>query len=248
MAKQTTASKHLRPLLILILSMLVFAGCGGKGQLTASNGGTPSANSSPSPTPSPTPNQPPPGTGSLAATPTTLAFGSLALNTTSSQTVKVTNSGTGPLTVTQDTISGSEFSTGLTTPLTLNAGQSLNVAVAFTPTVAGTQNGSLTLASNGSTVLTVPLSGTGVTPVAHSVDISWTASTTSPLQGYNVYRSPVSGGPYAKISPALSSTTLIFTDTSVVSGQKYFYVVTALDTSGVESVASNEVPVTVPVP
>jgi fibronectin type 3 domain-containing protein len=74
------------------------------------------------------------------------------------------------------------------------------------------------------------------------------ASATSGLQGYNVYRGATSGGPYSRISSLLSGTTLLFTDGTVVSGQHYFYVVTDLSTSGVESATSNEVAVTVPVP
>jgi len=87
-----------------------------------------------------------------------------------------------------------------------------------------------------------------LTPVAHTVDIGWTASTTTTLQGYNVYRSGTSGGPFSKISPTLSSTTLLFTDATPQSGQKYFYVVTAVDNSGIESTASAQVAVTIPTP
>jgi fibronectin type 3 domain-containing protein len=97
-------------------------------------------------------------------------------------------------------------------------------------------------------MISIPLSGTGLTPQAHSVDIGWNASTSASLQGYNVYRSGTSGGPYAKISPLLSSTTLLYTDMTPLSGQKYFYVVTAVDVSGTESAASTEVAVTIPTP
>jgi fibronectin type 3 domain-containing protein len=109
-------------------------------------------------------------------------------------------------------------------------------------------NGSLVLMSNGATVLSVPLAGTGLTPLAHSVDIAWDASTSATLQGYNVYRSTVSGGPYSKISPTVATSTLLFTDSTPVSGKQYFYVVTAVDTSGLESAASTQVAVTIPVP
>jgi fibronectin type 3 domain-containing protein len=94
----------------------------------------------------------------------------------------------------------------------------------------------------------VPLTGTGFAAQAHSVDITWVASTSTPLQGYNVYRSTTSGGPYAKLSATLSPTTLLFTDRTPVSGKQYFYVVTALNTSGAESSASTQVAVTIPVP
>lgn len=224
--------------LVLIILMVSAIGCGGGMQAA---GGSPT----PTPVPSPTPVS---GSPSLSATPSSLAFGTQVLNTAMTQTVKIANTGSVAVSITQDTISGSGFTVGVTTPINLNVGQSLNVPVVFNPGAAGTVNGSLALVSNGTTLLSVPLSGTGLAPLAHSVDITWAASTSTPLQGYNVYRSTVSGGPYTKLSPTLSPTTLLFTDTTPLSGKQYFYVVTALNTSGAESSASSEVAVTIPVP
>jgi hypothetical protein len=245
--KQQTTAQQLSLFVFIItlgMLMLISTGCGGKGSLSASTGGTsPSA----SPTPTPAPPQTP-GSATITATPSSVTFGSSALNTTVTQTVKIANTGSASATITQGSITGTGFSTGLTTPLTLGAGQSVNASLVFTPTTSGALSGSLSLSSNGVSLLKIPLSGTGVTPLAHSVDISWLASTTSGLQGYNVYRGATSGGPYSRISSLLSGTTLLFTDGTVVSGQHYFYVVTDLSTSGVESATSNEVAVTVPVP
>lgn len=39
------------------------------------------------------------------------------------------------------------------------------------------------------------LSGSGVASIQHSVDLSWNASSSSNVVGYNVYRAGVSGGP-----------------------------------------------------
>ena len=164
------------------------------------------------------------------------------------QTTKITNTGNVAIAITQDSIVGPGFSVGITTPINLNPAQSVNVPVVFNPSAAGTVNGSLSLMSNGSTVLSIPLAGTGLAPQAHSVDIAWDPSTSATLQGYNVYRGTVSGGPYTKISPTLTTSTLLFTDTTPVSGKQYFYVVTAVDTSGTESSASVQVAVTIPVP
>jgi hypothetical protein len=245
--KQQTTAQQLSLFLFIVtlgMLMLISIGCGSKGALSASTGG---ASSSASPTPTPAPPQTP-GSAAITATPSSLTFGSSALNTTATQTVKIANTGTASATITQDSVTGTGFSTGLTTPLTLGAGQSVNATVVFTPTTSGALSGSLSLSSNGVSLLKIPLSGTGVTPAAHSVDISWLASATSGLQGYNVYRGATSGGPYSRISSLLSTTTLLFTDSTVISGQHYFYVVTDLNTSGVESATSNEVAVTVPVP
>jgi fibronectin type 3 domain-containing protein len=65
------------------------------------------------------------------------------------------------------------------------------------------------------------------------------------VSGYNVYRGTVSGGPYTKVNAALT-TLLTYTDSTVVSGQTYFFVTTAVDGSGNESVFSNEVSAVIP--
>jgi len=90
----------------------------------------------------------------------------------------------------------------------------------------------------------VPLTGTGVAPVQHSVALTWNAST-STVSGYNVYRSTVSGSSYTKINPSLV-TVLSYTDSAVQSGTTYFYVTTAVDSTGNESVYSNQVSAPIP--
>jgi len=79
---------------------------------------------------------------------------------------------------------------------------------------------------------------------AHHVDLNWGAST-SVVIGYNVYRSSQSGGPYQPLNPSVV-VSASYTDSNVQSGQRYFYVVTAVDSSGGESVFSNEAAATVP--
>jgi DNA-binding CsgD family transcriptional regulator len=80
--------------------------------------------------------------------------------------------------------------------------------------------------------------------VGHVVHLNWNAST-STVAGYNIYSASVSGGPYNKIG---SSTTLTYSDMTAISGNTYYYVVTAVDSSGNESVYSNEASVVVPTP
>ena len=58
--------------------------------------------------------------------------------------------------------------------------------------------------------------------------------------GYNIYRSPLTGGGYIKVNAILLAWTS-FTDTGLRNAQYYFYVVTALDEWGNESAFSNEV-------
>ncbi len=80
--------------------------------------------------------------------------------------------------------------------------------------------------------------------VTHSVALSWTAST-STVAGYNVYRSTVSGAAYAKINSSMVAA-VIYTDAAVQNGTTYFYVTTAVDSSGNESTFSNEVSAAIP--
>ena len=70
------------------------------------------------------------------------------------------------------------------------------------------------------------------------VSLAWNA--VSGAAGYNVYRSPLTGGGFVKAGTTPSNTTS-FTDSGLRNAQTYFYVVTALDAAGNESGHSNEV-------
>jgi fibronectin type 3 domain-containing protein len=67
------------------------------------------------------------------------------------------------------------------------------------------------------------------------------------VAGYNVYRGSQSGGPYVAVNSALDASTG-YTDNSVQAGQTYYYVVTAVDNSGTESVYSNQAQAVIPTP
>lgn len=63
----------------------------------------------------------------------------------------------------------------------------------------------------------------------HSNSVSWTASTSTGVTGYKVYRGTVSGGPYTLITTtALAANATSFNDTATTQGVTHFYVVTAL--------------------
>jgi fibronectin type 3 domain-containing protein len=129
----------------------------------------------------------------------------------------------------------------------LNPNQSTTLQVQFKPAAAGSITGNLTVSSNsasGSTAV-VSLSGTG-TAVAHEVDLSWSAPSSSPdpVAGYHVYRS-TGGGANQLINTSIETLTT-YVDSTAISGSTYNYTVTSVDGNGVESVPSNEVTVTVP--
>jgi hypothetical protein len=81
----------------------------------------------------------------------------------------------------------------------------------------------------------------------HSVGLTWMPSTSVNIIGYNVYRSTTAGGPYTRLtsSPILATS---YTDSSVQSGQTYFYIAKTVDSTNTESSGSNEASATVPVP
>ena len=185
---------------------------------------------------------------SLTASPSTLNFGSLVTGGSASQTITIFNTGSAAATISSAVISGTGYTmTGSALPMTLAAGASTSFSVQFAPTTAGSDAGSVTVTSNTPNSPTlVALSGAATAPVAHSVSLSWVAST-STVVGYNIYRGSVSGGPYALLN-STPNAGVSYTDMAVTAGQTYYYVVTAVDASGNESIVSNEVSATVPTP
>ena len=182
----------------------------------------------------------------LAASPTSLSFGSITAGASGTQSVTLANTGNSSVSVSQISISGAGFSAaGFALPVTLAAGQSTSFSVTFAPTTTGNLSGSVTVASNATnSPLAISLSGSGAAAVSHSVTLNWTPSTSS-YAGFNVYRGALSGGPYTKVNSALIPATS-FIDTSVASGQTYYYVATEVDSTGAESVYSSEVIATIP--
>ena len=189
----------------------------------------------------PTLNVPLSGTGTaagqLAVTPWSLALGNVVVGTNA--TLPATLSATGAsVTVTSANVSSSEFTlSGLSFPVTIPAGNNVQFTVAFTPQSTGTASGIVSFASNGSNSPVLSLSGTGTPPPIHSVALSWTASTSSNIIGYNIYRGTASAGPYAQVNSSLCASTT-YTDNSVVDGQTYYYVTTAVNSNNQESAYS----------
>lgn len=144
----------------------------------------------------------------------------------------VTLSGTGSATTTTNS-AGSYTFTGLS-----NGAYTItpsNIGYTFSPA-----NPSVTV--NGSSLANVNFTATA--QQAHSVALSWNAST-STVSGYNIYRSTVSGTGYTKINSSVVPA-LAYIDSTVQNGTTYFYVSTALDSSGNESLYSNETRAIIP--
>lgn len=81
-------------------------------------------------------------------------------------------------------------------------------------------------------------------PTVHQASLSFGQSTSVGITGNCAYRSQTSGGPYTQISCSSSPITS-YVDTTVIGGQTYFYVVTAV-AGTTESAFSNETKAVIP--
>jgi hypothetical protein len=171
----------------------------------------------------------------LTITPAVLNFGSVPDGTTATQSISLNAVGSS-VTISSSASSSSQFVlNGATFPLTIAAGQSVSFNVAFTPQSSGTVSGSLSFASNASSSSTPePVTGIG-TATQYNVNLSWNPS--SEVMGYNVYRSTAANGKYSKINSTVNPNTA-YVDSTVVSGQTYYYAATAVSSAGQESVLS----------
>lgn len=105
-------------------------------------------------------------------------------------------------------------------------------------------------------VLTAFLAASGIQQTAEKVlnivvtwepvaELTWDASPTATVAGYNAYRSEQDGGPYARLNAALIPG-LTYADQTVEKGLTYYYVVRAVDDNAKESVNSNQATAVIP--
>ena len=182
----------------------------------------------------------------LNSSSTSLSFGNVNVSSSGSQTVTLTNAGNSTITISNVTIAGAGFNaTGVSSGLMLNPGQTATLNATFSPSASGNVTGSVMVASNATNSPdSIALAGTGVAAVNHSVALAWTASTSTVI-GYNTYSGMASGGPYTKLTSSPMASTA-YTDSTVQSGQTYYYVVTAVNSSNEESTYSVQVSATIP--
>ena len=199
----------------------------------------------------------------LSGSTTTLGQATLSVNPVNVGSVQVGTSGnqSGTLTATGASVSvssvsvggtnASEFSvSGLSFPVTVTTSQPVSFTVTFTPGASGAASATASFASNASnSPSAATLTGSGSTTPVYSVELSWTASTTSGVTSYKVYRAVYAGsacGLYANIASTPGSITT-YTDSVVADGTTYCYATTAVDPSG-ESGYSNITQAVIPAP
>ena len=160
--------------------------------------------------------------GTLSASPGSLTFGNVGVGQSAAKAVTLTNSGGTSVTVSQASVSSGAFSiSGLTLPVTIDAGQSAAFNVVFAPKSAGAVSGNVTI--NGVSSLsakskkntskandTAPasvaftVSGDGITPgqlTAAPSSVSFGNVTTGSTQSQTVTLTN-SGGTSASITQA----------------------------------------------
>ncbi len=145
----------------------------------------------------------PTGGSSVGFSPASLSFGSQTVGTTSAaQTVTLTNSGSGPLTITGISITGTnsaDFGQTNACGNSLAAGSSCAINVTFQPTGVKTRTATLTITDNAATSpQSVPLSGMGAdfslssSPTSAAVTAGSSANYTLTLTPAGGFSQPVS--------------------------------------------------------
>jgi hypothetical protein len=174
-------------------------------------------------------------------------FGDVAVGNNSTVAVTFSNTGGSPLTLAQNSVSGTGFTTtGIGSGLTLAPGQYVALAVSFNPSSTGKANGMISLTSSTLTApMNLSLAGNGVV-ASHWATFDW-APSRSAVVGYNVYLRSPSDVSWIKLN-ASPVTTNSYTDWDVQSGQSYMYSVTAVNSANVESAFSNATLATIPSP
>ncbi len=157
--------------------------------------------------------------------------------------VTVTNTGSTAITVTwADSIN---WLYGITPGLsqTIQPGHSgtYTLTARLANLAAGSYSGTATISGGGITKpVAVTLSLTATTSATSTATLAWSANKETDLAGYKVYEGKSSGIYTAPIA-TLSKATTSYPVTGLQTGTTYFFIITAYDTAGNESLHSNEV-------
>jgi hypothetical protein len=136
------------PLYLPVIATLLLSGCAG----LTSAGNTSSQKS----------QSAPPTAAAISMSPPSVSFGQVAVGSTVSQSITVSNPGGSNLSVTQASVGAQGFTiSGVSFPLTVGAGQQTTFNLVFSPKAMGNVSGAVSVMSNVA-VATVNVSGSGV--------------------------------------------------------------------------------------
>jgi hypothetical protein len=113
-----------------------------------------------------------------------------------------------------------------------------------TPTTAATYSFAVKVTDCGGSVSQISYKVIIQATANHVVDLSWKASATSDVVGYNVYRS-LDGATWKKINASLIASTL-YSDSTVANSTTYYYAATAVDIYGKESSRTASIKAAIP--
>jgi hypothetical protein len=174
----------------------------------------------------------------IGFSPTSLTFtGTVGGTNPAAKPISISNTGGGTLSWT-----ASDNAAWLTlSPVSGSNSGTVTTSVNLTGLAAGTYNGIITITASGSTnsPRQIPVSFTLSATTAGTATLAWNASTESDLTGYKVYQGTGSGT-YGAALATLPKTTTNYTATGLQNGTTYFFVITAYDSAGNESIYSNE--------
>ena len=125
-------------------------------------------------------------------------------------------------------------------PASGSSNSTLTASVNTAGLAAGTHTGTITVSAAGASSKTVDVTLTVSAPSTASATLAWNANTESDLDVYKVYRAMASGAYGAPIATLPKSVTS-YVATGLQLGTTYFFVITASDLAGNESVRSSEV-------
>jgi hypothetical protein len=180
----------------------------------------------------------------LAASVASVDFADVPVGSRESKEVLLTNTGSVDVTIANVTSEGDGFAASGANGTRLGAGQTMSLAVSFTPRNAGTRSGTLRVATTGGADgLEIPLNASGVTGSQRVVRLQWENDPASAAR-YSVYRAADATGPYEQIAAAVSAAEYI--DSGLAVGHTYYYVVASVGSDEAESEYSEPMSATVP--
>jgi hypothetical protein len=178
----------------------------------------------------------------LGLSPTTFSFtATQGAANPAPKTLNVTNPGTGTLTwsVTDDaTWLTLTPASGTTTTGTSQVTLSVNTLGLLTGPFTAAITVTATTATNSPQ--TIPVTMTVNAPSTSSATLTWTPNTDADLVGYKIYQRAASGA-YGAALAIVPVGTVTYQATGLSANTTYFFVITAYDSAGNESLFSNEV-------
>ena len=176
----------------------------------------------------------------LSISATSVSFDNVEVNTTATQLVTLTSTGTAPVTTSAATLTGVGFTqSGATFPVILNPGQTATLKVQFHPATTGEVTGQLTIVSNSSTGATAVIGLSGnVTPVLNALSCSFTSMTGLVMDACTVTLNAAApnGGQSVSLTSSNAAVTLPTTVTVPANGTSAEFTATASPVGTAEAV------------